>query len=419
MTPPTSATSRSSSPTGSYLGMDRFGVDVYPAVRGTRGHGRARCASAGTPRRWCYPTTPLATSMRCPKRRCPSPLPNWHYLHIHNDVHPGAAATRRHRGAARPPCWSTTRAASFDARAAIVTGCRRSRRSAPRSPRWPLPIPTRPRSPATAARSPAPNSTPPPTGWPAPTPNSGVGVGDYVTIAMPNSIEWVQADHRVLEAGRRAAAAVARGCRTPSSRASWSCGPERCSSGEIRSAWRNTERANGFHPRRGLVRRAVARGGVTGVEVDGLGRQHGAAQAHRGRRRQPATGGDRLSARVAAGGRSTLMSVPLSHNTGFTTADRGSAARPPPGADAALRRARVPAAGHRAPRHVPGDGADDHAAAAAGLPRRPGRLRPVVDPAVLASRRAVSARRSSRPGSTLRRTGSRSGNSTAAPNFRR
>ena len=80
------------------------------------------------------------------------------------------------------------------------------------------------------------------------------------------------------------------------------------------------------------------------------------------------------------------------HNTGFTTfADRADAG-PPPGADAALRTARVPPAGHRAPGHVPGDGADDHAAAAARVPRRPRCLRPVVDPAVLAPGRAVPAR---------------------------
>ncbi len=52
---------------GSYIGMDRFGVDVYPAVRGPGRHRGARCASAATPTRWCCPTTPRASSTALPE----------------------------------------------------------------------------------------------------------------------------------------------------------------------------------------------------------------------------------------------------------------------------------------------------------------------------------------------------------------
>ena len=46
------------------------------------------CASAGTPTRWCSPTTPPAISTALPEETLPVAMPNWHYLHIHNDVIP-------------------------------------------------------------------------------------------------------------------------------------------------------------------------------------------------------------------------------------------------------------------------------------------------------------------------------------------
>ncbi|EUA31182.1 AMP-binding enzyme family protein [Mycobacterium xenopi 3993] len=66
-----------------------------------------------------------------------------------------------------------------------------SRRSAPRSRGW------RTGSRRTAvtcdgAPSPAPSWTRRPTGGPR-LRGRGVGVGDYVTIVLPNSIEWIQA----------------------------------------------------------------------------------------------------------------------------------------------------------------------------------------------------------------------------------
>ena len=77
---------------GSYIGMDRFGVDVYLAVRGPRRHRGPRCASAATPTRWCSPTTPPAIIDALPEETLPVVLPNWHYLHIHNDVIPALKA---------------------------------------------------------------------------------------------------------------------------------------------------------------------------------------------------------------------------------------------------------------------------------------------------------------------------------------
>ena len=75
--------------TGSYIGMDRFGIDVLPADRGARRHGRRRCASAATPtdgavaRRVAASSTGFAGRGHPPRR-----MPNWHYPHIHDDVLP-------------------------------------------------------------------------------------------------------------------------------------------------------------------------------------------------------------------------------------------------------------------------------------------------------------------------------------------
>ena len=66
-----------------------------------------------------------------------------------------------------------------------------------------------------------------------------------------------------------------------------------------RPARKDPECASGFHPGSGVVGRRTARGGVTGVEVDGVGRQHGTTQADRGGRRQPVSAEGRVSARRA------------------------------------------------------------------------------------------------------------------------
>ena len=81
-----------------------------------------------------------------------------------------------------------------------------------------------------------------------------------------------------------------------------------------------------------------------------------------------------------------LLSVPLSHNTGFTTAAAGLLLGHHLVIMPRFDAARVPAPHHRAPGHVPRHGADDHATPAARLSGTPGCLRPVLDPTVLASR---------------------------------
>ena len=72
---------------GSYIGMDRFGVDVYLPFE-ERVDTVARMCERG-PRRQdgALPRRVLLMD-GCRRRRCPSVMPNWHYLHIHNDVIP-------------------------------------------------------------------------------------------------------------------------------------------------------------------------------------------------------------------------------------------------------------------------------------------------------------------------------------------
>jgi phosphotriesterase-related protein len=73
--------------TGSYIGMDRFGVDVYlpfedrvntVATMCERGHADRMVLSHDAS---CYFDA-------LPESTLPIVLPNWHYLHIHNDVIP-------------------------------------------------------------------------------------------------------------------------------------------------------------------------------------------------------------------------------------------------------------------------------------------------------------------------------------------
>jgi phosphotriesterase-related protein len=72
---------------GSYIGMDRFGVDVYlsteervktVATMCERGHADRMVLSHDA---FCYFDA-------LPEATLPVALPNWHYLHIHNDVIP-------------------------------------------------------------------------------------------------------------------------------------------------------------------------------------------------------------------------------------------------------------------------------------------------------------------------------------------
>jgi phosphotriesterase-related protein len=72
---------------GSYLGMDRFGVDAFlgfedrvntVATMCERGHADKMVLSHDAS---CYFDA-------LPEETLPIALPNWHYLHIHNDVIP-------------------------------------------------------------------------------------------------------------------------------------------------------------------------------------------------------------------------------------------------------------------------------------------------------------------------------------------
>jgi phosphotriesterase-related protein len=72
---------------GSYIGMDRFGVDVFlstedrvktVATMCERGHADRMVLSHDAS---CYFDA-------LPEETLPVALPNWHYLHIHNDVIP-------------------------------------------------------------------------------------------------------------------------------------------------------------------------------------------------------------------------------------------------------------------------------------------------------------------------------------------
>jgi len=96
-------------------------------------------------------------------------LPNWHYLHIHNDVIPALKKRGVTDEQIRTMLVDNPRHI-FDRQGAYQC---RSHRSEPRFHSWPNSPRTSRRSAATGAPSPAPNSSPRPTDWPAPTP-SGV-----------------------------------------------------------------------------------------------------------------------------------------------------------------------------------------------------------------------------------------------------
>ena len=130
----------------------------------------------------------------------------------------------------------------------------------------------------------------------------GVGVGDYVTMVLPNSIEWIQAAVACWKLGAVPQPLSARlpdaelqgllDLRPPA----LLVGRE----GDRRAAKPAQRVATGslatlkyqacqpvslrIRPQSGIVRRRVARSGLTGVEVDGVGRQHRSAQADRVRR---------------------------------------------------------------------------------------------------------------------------------------
>lgn len=145
----------------------------------------------------------------------------------------------------------------------------------------------------------------------------GVGVGDYVTIVLPNSIEWAQA---VLAAWKLGATPQPLSARLPDAEleALLSLRPQALLVGREDPRGQTPSVPAGFVPDRGLsdaelpeavspVLKSMASGGSTGrpklIEAGGTSRF-------------PPHAGYPLGAQE---GDVNLISVPLSHNTGFTT----------------------------------------------------------------------------------------------------
>ena len=242
----------------------------------------------------------------------------------------------------------------------------------------------------------------------------GVGVGDYVTMVLPNSIEWIQAAVACWKLG---AVPQPLSARLPDaeSRACWTCAHPPCWSGREHPEYPVCPA--GFTPEPECSDAALPEAVSPVWKAMGSG-------GSTGRPKLIESGGDsRIPAAIgyplgAQEGDTTLVPIPLSHNTGFTTATIALLMRhhlvvmsrfDP---DEFLRLitdhrvtflTTVPTIMQRA---LPVYHAD------------PGVLRPVVDPAVLAYGGAVPARHQAgvdRPAGA----GEKSGNSTAAPNYRR
>ena len=72
---------------GSYIGMDRFGIDVLLPFE-ERVNTVARMCERGHANRMVLSQDAACFNDWLPNEALPSVLPNWHYLHIHNDVIP-------------------------------------------------------------------------------------------------------------------------------------------------------------------------------------------------------------------------------------------------------------------------------------------------------------------------------------------
>ena len=72
---------------GSYLGMDRFGIDTILSFE-DRVNTVARLCERGHAGKMVLSHDAACFSDWLPERDLPAILPNWHYLHIHNDVIP-------------------------------------------------------------------------------------------------------------------------------------------------------------------------------------------------------------------------------------------------------------------------------------------------------------------------------------------
>jgi phosphotriesterase-related protein len=76
---------------GSYLGMDRFGVDAFLSTE-DRVETVARMCERGHADRMVLSHDASCYFDALPEETLPVALPNWHYLHIHNDVIPALKA---------------------------------------------------------------------------------------------------------------------------------------------------------------------------------------------------------------------------------------------------------------------------------------------------------------------------------------
>jgi phosphotriesterase-related protein len=72
---------------GSYIGMDRFGIDVMLPFE-ERVNTVARMCERGHANKMVLSHDAACFNDWLPEAALPSVLPNWHYLHIHNDVIP-------------------------------------------------------------------------------------------------------------------------------------------------------------------------------------------------------------------------------------------------------------------------------------------------------------------------------------------
>ena len=72
---------------GSYLGMDRFGIDTILSFE-DRVNTVAKLCERGHAGRMVLSHDAACYNDWLPERALPAVLPNWHYLHIHNDVIP-------------------------------------------------------------------------------------------------------------------------------------------------------------------------------------------------------------------------------------------------------------------------------------------------------------------------------------------
>ncbi|MDQ2945265.1 MAG: phosphotriesterase-related protein, partial [Acidobacteriota bacterium] len=72
---------------GSYLGMDRFGIDTFLPFQ-DRVETVATLCKSGHAGQLVLSHDAACFNDWLPERALPAMLPNWHYLHIHNDVIP-------------------------------------------------------------------------------------------------------------------------------------------------------------------------------------------------------------------------------------------------------------------------------------------------------------------------------------------